>query len=114
MIGKGYVVEDDLFGIARRIRAFDPDYFVFYSYEKKRFEVHVGGQKGSTLAVVLPYPELDERSYIHVAKTRRENLKKLLEEIDEANDKAEKSAVARAVSDVEQKYERAMRGKEYE
>ena len=112
MIGKGYVVEDDLFGIARRIRAFDPDYFVFYSYEKKRYEVHSKGQKGSTLAVALPYPALDERAFAHVVKTRVENAAALMEEIDRENVKAEKNAVARAVYEAELKTERALRGKE--
>ena len=32
MIGKGYVVEDDLMGIARRIRAIDPSYFVRHMF----------------------------------------------------------------------------------
>lgn len=103
-----------MFGIARRIRAVDPDYFVVYSYEKKRYEVRSKGQRGSTLAVVLPYPVLDERAFLHVVKTRRERVKQLLEEIDAANEKAEKSAVERAVRDVEEKTERALRGKEYE
>ena len=70
MIGKGYVVEDDLMGIARRIRAIDPSYFVFYSYEKRRYEVYCSDDL-AVAAVVLPFDRLDERSVRKVLETRR-------------------------------------------
>ena len=84
MIGKGYVVEDDLMGIARRIRAIDPSYFVFYSYEKRRYEVYCADDL-AVAAVVLPFDRLDERSVRKVLETRRENRKKLLESIEREN-----------------------------
>ena len=112
MIGLGYTVDGDLFGISQRIKALDPDYFVFYSYKNKRYEVHCKGQKGSTLAVVLPYPCLDERSFLHVAETRRENKEKLLREIENANKAAEKEAVSHAVKQAEKAVESVFKGEE--
>lgn len=112
MIGQGYVINDDLLGIAERIKALDPDYFVFYSYEKKRFEVHNRRQKGGTLAVILPYDRLDERSFIRVAKTRVENRSKLLEELERDNIKVEKRLIEQAVKRAEIQSEAALSGKE--
>ena len=40
LIGLGCVVENDLFDIAARLREIDSDYFVFYSYKRRRYEVH--------------------------------------------------------------------------
>lgn len=111
MIGKGYEVFGDLLGIAQRIRALDPDYFVFYSYEKKRYEVHCRGQKGSTLAVSLPFDRLDERSFRRVVETRRENSRKLLEKLERDNMLAERESVLKAVKTAEFEAERAFGGK---
>lgn len=114
MIGTGYVVESDLLGIARRIRALDPDYFVFYFYKRKGYEVHCRGQKGGTLAVVLPYRSLDERSFNHVVKTRRENKEKLLMELEKENAAAVKTAAARAAAQIANAAERVFGGENYE
>ena len=129
MIGKGYVVEDDLMGIARRIRAIDPSYFVFYSYEKRRYEVYCADDLALTAieladragtvniyaaavaAVVLPFDRLDERSVRKVLETRRENRKKLLESIERENRLLQKRNVRAAVKDIERKAERVFGGK---
>ena len=110
MIGKGYVVEDDLMGIARRIRAIDPSYFVFYSYEKRRYEVYCSDDL-AVAAVVLPFDRLDERSVRKVLETRRENRKKLLESIERENRLMQKRNVRAAVKDIERKAERVFGGK---
>ncbi len=111
MIGYGYIVKNDLFDISRRLREIDESYYVIYSYRNKRYEVHSNLQKGSSLAVVLPFDRLDCRSIIHVLKTRRENLSNLLLEIDRCNAEAEREALRKTVKDAGYEAERALRGK---
>ena len=110
MIGKGYVVEDDLMGIARRIRAIDPSYFVFYSYEKRRYEVYCSDDL-AVAVVVLPFVRIYERSVRKVLETRRENRKKLLESIERENRLLQKRNVRAAVKDIERNAERVFGGK---
>ena len=110
MIGYGYIVKNDLFDISRRLKEIDESYYVVYSYRNNRYEVHSDEQKGSSLAVVLPFDRLDCRSINHVLKTRRENSRKLLLEIDRDNAEAERETVRKMVKDAEYKAERALRG----
>ena len=90
MIGLGYVVTGDLYGINERIKEIDENYFLFYSYVTHRYEVHNSNQRGKTLSLVLPYETLDERTLRHVRRTRSERAKDLFEEIERENAKLEK------------------------
>ena len=76
-------VENDLFGIADRLRAVDEGYFVLRTDDG--FEVHNSLQRGSTFALKVPYPELDERTVRLVRKTRRERFAALLAETERQN-----------------------------
>ena len=115
MIGRGYIVEGDLFDISARIKQIDGSYFVFYSYEKKRYEVHSTKQRGSTLSVVLPYDRLDSRAVEWVNKTRSENASKVLAEAEKHNELLEKREMERAVKHAEFEVERALaQGEKYE
>ena len=105
MIGLGYEVMCDLYDIADRIKAIDPDYFVFYSYVRHRYEIHVRGQRGGTLALVVPYDRLDERTVRLVRRTRRERADEYLKEIERENARLERlkreREVKRAAKDAE-------------
>ncbi len=79
-IGRGYVVKGDLYDIAARIKEIDPDYFIFYSYIRRRYEVHSKTQKGNTLAIVVPFDRLDGRTLTLVRKTRVERFDAIMEE----------------------------------
>ena len=96
-IGYGRVVTHDLYDIADRLKEIDEDYFVFYSYRDKRYEVHHKGQRGDTFALAVPYDELDVRSLRLVRRTRPERAEKLIEEMEKQNREAEKRARDRAV-----------------
>ena len=86
------VINSDLFGIGERLREIDPDYFVAYNGGLCRFEVHHRRQRGNTLALVVPYLSLDARTVALARKTRRENIAKLIKEMDEANGRLENNA----------------------
>ena len=83
--GEGYEVTADLYDIARRLREIDPDYRVWYSYRKHKYEIHNVGQRGDTYALTVPYGELDERTLRLVRRTRAENAAEFIREIERKN-----------------------------
>lgn len=92
----GRVIEDDLFGVCRRLKSVDEGYFVFRNYKTGKFEVH-NSRDAHTLCLVLPYDTLDERTVRHVLYTRAERLEQNLKAMDEQNKKAEARELKRAV-----------------
>ena len=108
MIGEGCFVRDDLFGIAGRLREIDPDYFLFYRYETGKYEVHCRRQRGSSLAVTLPFDRLDCRAIGYVQKTRVENLRALIEETERHNERLKRDRIRSAVKSAEYDAERAL------
>ena len=84
-------MDGDVFGIGDRLREIDADYFVVYNSALRRFEVHHRRQR-DTLALVVPYTSLDARTVALTLRTRRENLDRLLKEMDIANQRLEESA----------------------
>ena len=86
------IIENDLFGICGRLKEIDGDYFVAYNGALCRFEVHHQRQRYKTLALAVPYPELDARTVALTLKTRRQNIEKLIKEMDEANRRLEEAA----------------------
>ncbi len=80
------VIRDDLFDIVKRIKQIDPKYFVLYNITRKKFEIHYTRSK-NTYELTIPYDGLDARTVDFVLKTRIQNQKKLLEEIENSNKK---------------------------
>ncbi|MDE7394534.1 MAG: hypothetical protein K2M95_00220 [Clostridiales bacterium] len=78
-------IENDLFGIANRLRSIDEGYFVVFNTKRGSFEVHNDRQRGSTFSLSIPYPSLDVRTVHLVQRTRAENAKRLFAEMEEAN-----------------------------
>lgn len=93
LIGVGYEVKADLYDIAKRIKEIDPDYFVYYSYRRHRYEIHSKNQKGNTLALVVPYPRLDGRTLELVRKTSVERFDEIMEEERLNNERLDKLRV---------------------
>lgn len=85
----GRVIDDDLFGVCRRLKSIDDGYFVFLNYKTGRFEVH-NRKDARTLCLVLPYDRLDERTVRHVLYTRAERKRAILESILRDNAKLER------------------------
>ena len=84
-------IKNDVFGIGKRLREIDADYFVVYNGGLRRYEVHHRRQR-DTLALVVPYASLDARTVALALKTRRENIDRLIKEMDAANQKLEETA----------------------
>lgn len=80
---------NDVFFIEKRLKEIDRRYFLLFDKKKQTWEVHLKHQNPS-LCVTIPYPVPDERTILLVNKTRVENMKKLMQEIDESNLKLEK------------------------
>ncbi|MBR4406698.1 MAG: hypothetical protein IKT27_00075 [Clostridia bacterium] len=86
-------IKTDTYFIGERLREVDGGYYVVYEEERGRYEVHHREGKPTTFCVAVPYDTLDERTITLVQKTRIENLEKILDEIDKANAKLEKTRV---------------------
>ena len=82
------VIKSDLFDIAKRIRRINSKYFVVYNLRRKKFEVHYKRSK-NTYELTIPFDTLDARAVEFVQKTRMENQKKLIDEIEKNNQKLE-------------------------
>lgn len=72
------LIENDVFGIAARLKSIDDGYFVLYDKRACAFEVHNVKQRGDTFSLRIPYPCLDARTVTLVLKTRAENAKKVV------------------------------------
>lgn len=84
-------VKDDLYDIAWRIKAIDPDYEIKFDTVLKRYEVYARGK----LQSVLPFDRLDARTVTYLSETRVERIDKIMSEIDAFN---EKKTIAREKS----------------
>lgn len=99
MIGLYREIRGDLFNIVRRLKAFDKDYFVVYSYRDNRYEVHNKGNKGNTFCFACP--SLDERTIIKALKTRRERIEDLLRETELDNERRLKEEMRKTAKKIE-------------
>lgn len=82
------IIKNDLFNIANRLKSIDSKYYIIRNNKKNRFEIHYKRSK-NTLELVLPYGKLDNRTINYVLKTKMENRKKLINEIESHNKKLE-------------------------
>lgn len=103
----GRVIEDDLFGICRRLASIDDGYFVFLDYKTGKFEVHNRRNSPSTLCLVLPYDTLDERTVERVLYTRAERVKQIIARMDSENAKIKEAQTKRAIEKIADEAERA-------
>lgn len=86
------VVFSSPMNIPQRIKAIDKDYFVVRNHSIGKFEVHHKGQIDGTLALTIPYDELDFRTIQMVKETRIEYIDKIIKEMDENNRKLEEKS----------------------
>ena len=102
-------ITNDLFDICWRLRAIDDNYRVKYNIKKKRYEVHNLSQPFNTLAFVVPYEQLDARTVQYALKTRVQNCKMLMEEMEKHNAQLEKDEQYKAFQQSMSKVENAAR-----
>lgn len=93
------VIEHDLFDIVKRIKSIDSKYYVVFNQTRKKFEVHYKRSK-NTYELTLPYDTLDARAVAFVLKTRVQNQKAVLEEIEKSNEKLEKQNTKKIIENV--------------
>ena len=103
------MVEWDLYDIASRIKQIDDGYFIFYSYKRKKYEIHNSHQRGNTLALVLPFDKLDARALDLVRRTSRERASEYLKEIEKENERACVLNTEKAVKNAEKQLETALK-----
>lgn len=86
-------ISTSVYKIPERLKEIDKGYFVVFNHKTGAFEVHHNEQIGSSLAVNIPYDELDQRTIDHVKSTRVEYAAKIMAEMEkeqaawEANEK---------------------------
>ena len=87
-----------MFGVCRRLRAIDDDYFVFLNYKTGKFEVHNRRSRPNTLCLVLPFETLDERTVNRVLYTRAERAEMIMEQMERENAVRERERKDRAMN----------------
>lgn len=88
-----FKVECDLYDISSRLKEIDERYELYRNRRKGRFEIYVDRE----LQIAVPYPVLDGRTIELVRKTRIENRRRLIEEIERHNARLEKEGLNKAV-----------------
>jgi hypothetical protein len=82
-------VESNVDHIPERLREIEPHYFVMFNPRQQKFEVHNTNQNHSTYCLTVPFDELDSRTLDEVRRTRIENGRKLMAEMEAHNLKLE-------------------------
>jgi len=86
-------VKNDLFGIARRLMQIRPNYHLLWNNRRQRYEVHMSALADAlSLAFIVPFDALDERTLEYAYRTKIENLDELAREFDAENAEIERSA----------------------
>ncbi|MDR0975514.1 MAG: hypothetical protein LBM01_00955 [Christensenellaceae bacterium] len=79
-------VKNDLFDIASRLQTIDKFYLIFNNRKLNRFEVHTNkNPSNASLAFVVPFGGLDNRTLDYAKSTRRERADEIEQEILIAN-----------------------------
>lgn len=86
-------IESDVFEINKRIKQIDESYFIVYNTKRDVFELHSSNQLFSSYCLTLPGKCLDERVLVLANKTRRQNQKELIKEMELQNEKVEKEKI---------------------
>lgn len=85
------LIKNDLYNISARLKQIDKNYLLTYNTNSKRFEVYYQKGLNLSLELVLPFSSLDARTIDYVLKTRVENKQKLFLEMEQNNERLEKS-----------------------
>lgn len=81
------------YDITRRIREYDPALFIVWNVRKQRYEVHSLNHPGNTFACLVPNNRLDARVEEEIRRgDLRVRGKQVFREIDENNERLERSA----------------------
>ena len=92
-------IKKDLFDIAKRIREVG-DYTLFFNEQKSRYEIH--SRYGLELTVSDTPPTGED--IFKLRRTRRENIEKLLNELEKENLNAERQRAENVVRKAQEAY----------
>ena len=91
-------IVNDVYFIGRRLKNIDKSYEVYYNCDNNSYEVHSSAQAKNSYCFKVPYDKLDSRTLDYAVKTRRENLDKLIEEIEKDNLRMEQKNILQQVN----------------
>jgi hypothetical protein len=83
------LIETSTLNIPERLKQIDPGYFLVRNHATSQWEVHHIGQVGNTLALNIPFQELDERTIQKVRETQIQYIDNIVAEMDRKNAKLE-------------------------
>ena len=83
-------IKSDTMFVSKRLKEIDPSYYLVFNTIKGKYEVHSNNQVGCSYCLTCPHDALDSRLIELTKKTRRNNLKELLRQIDIENEKIQK------------------------
>ena len=86
-------IKTDPYFVSQRLKEIDQSYYLVFNVLRGKYEVHSSAQVGCSYCLTSPFEGLDERLLDLTKKTRRENLRQLLKEIDEENKKLENQII---------------------
>jgi hypothetical protein len=79
-------VLSNVYDIPVRLKEVNGDFFIMFNTRNQKFEVHDKSQPFTTLACVLPFDELDQRSIAYVRERYHVDVQDLAAEIERYND----------------------------
>ena len=82
-------IRHDVYDISNRIKKIDKNYYIVFNTSRACFELHNLGQVKGSYCLTLPFSRLDARVLNLIYKTKSENLKNLIEEIERSNKQVE-------------------------
>lgn len=106
-------IQNDVYFITSRIKEIDMYYKIYFNTNRKVFEIHNSKQIGGSYCLTVPYPLLDKRTVDLVRKTRIENRKNLLKEIDDNNEKLERSKEKKIMDDAKDQFKEFIKYSKY-
>ena len=83
-------IHSDALFVVDRLKQIDDGYFVIYNTSKNKYELHHSKQIGSSYCLTCPYPCLKERFIIFAQKTKTQNSKEIIKQIENHNQKIQK------------------------
>lgn len=98
-------IQNDLYDIAARLKEIDERYETYFDTGRQKYVIKAFG----ILQAVIPYDELDQRTLDYVMYTRRENVDKVLKDVDEYNAAKERENVRKVKDEIEDEYSRRLR-----
>lgn len=101
-------IDDDLFGVARKIKRIDDGYFLLRNKKTGKIEVHNEKNAGGTLSLVSPFETLDIRLVHLLYRTRVERASDVIREIDETNEKIEEKRNAEVLDNARERLKEAI------